>query len=300
MTDASATDTASITQLAAEHGLDIDEHSIEINELGLDFRVAFVRTIDAEHWVLRMPRRPDAMERAEIEARVLRVLSPRLDVAIPDWQIHSDELIAYPVLPGTPGLEIDDDGEPIWKVDPSNTEYCTTLAELLVALHSIDPSEFEGLGVPVYTPEEERARRKSDIDRVTHEFEVAEALRERWQHWLEDDSYWPDHSVFTHGEIYPAHTLTEGSRISGVLDWTTAAVGDPAKDFVFHQSTATPEAFERTLEQYTDAGGTVWPRLAEHCAEILSASAVEYGVFALETGDEQHRQAAAMQLNPQT
>ena len=60
------------------------------------------------------------------------------------------------------------------------------------------------------------------------------------------------------------------------------------------------EAFAATLQRYTERGGRVWPRLAEHCAEILSASSVAYGLFALETGVDEHRLAAAAQLNPGT
>src|SRR5699024_8547272 len=80
------------------------------------------------------------------------------------------------------------------------------------------------------------------------------------------------HSVLTHGELYPAHTLVEDERITAVLDWTTAAVGDPAKDLMFHQVSAPSEIFEVALQAYAEGGGRPWPGLARHCTEMFSAA----------------------------
>ncbi|QNN81922.1 phosphotransferase [Brachybacterium sp. Z12] len=147
-------------------------------------------------------------------------------------------------------------------------------------------------------PAQEREDWQRDLGRVSAEFEISPALWGRWTAWIAEDSYWPQHSVLTHGEIYPAHTLVEGERISALLDWTTAAIGDPARDLMFHQVSAPPEIFERALEAYVAGGGRIWPRLAEHCTEMFSAAPVAYGLFALETGEAEHRAAAAAVLNP--
>jgi aminoglycoside phosphotransferase (APT) family kinase protein len=104
--------------------------------------------------------------------------------------------------------------------------------------------------------------------------------------------------VLTHGELYPAHVLTEGdARIVGVLDWTTAKVGDPAADFALHHMIA-GASFELAVRAYEEAGGRPLPRLEERCAAILAAGPVGYGVFALTTGRPEHREAAAAQLSP--
>ena len=58
------------------------------------------------------------------------------------------------------------------------------------------------------------------------------------------------------------------------------------------------ETFEITLQAYTDAGGSLPPRLAEHCAELIAAGPINHGIYALTTGDPQHRAAAAAQLKP--
>ena len=287
-----------IVDLAAAHDLMIDSSTVAVNELGLDFRVAIARTDTGDQWVLRIPRRADVTARADVEGRLLRLVAPHLSVAVPDWQVQTPELIAYPLLPGTPGLELDARGEPEWYVDVSSTAFATSLGDILAQLHGIDAEQARSTGVEVRSPAEVREAWRTDIATVAAEFQIAPELMERWNAWLSDDSYWPTHSVLTHGEIYPAHTLVVDNDVTGVIDWTTAEVGDPARDFVFHHASASPAAFNLTVQRYIDGGGRVWPRFAEHCAHRFSASPVSYGLYALITEDEDHRTAAAAQLNP--
>jgi aminoglycoside phosphotransferase (APT) family kinase protein len=134
---------------------------------------------------------------------------------------------------------------------------------------------------------------------VRAEFSVAPHLDERWQAWVENDSLWPESTAFTHGELYAAHVLIETpDRIVGVLDWTTAKVGDPAIDFTY-QHMMGPAAFDATVQGYLGAGGAAHPYLAERCAELAAAAPLLYGIFALETQDPHHHATAAAQLDPQ-
>lgn len=288
-----------ILQLAAEHDLELDPRSLRVIEMGLDFRVVIAQDTAGEKWVLRIPRFAGVMQRAAVEARLLHLVKDHLDIAVPDWRIHSEHLIAYPLLPGEPGLELDQKGEPVWLAEISSTEYAQSLGALLAQLHQIPVELASGTGVTVHNPEQTRTAWHADVAKVTAEFTVAPALLDRWRKWLADDSYWPEHSVLTHGEIYPGHTLVKNNQITGVIDWTTAAVGDPARDLMFQQAMATPEAFQVTVDRYRQNGGTIWPRLAEHCAEMFATSPLGYGLYALETGSDTHLAAAAAGLNPQ-
>ncbi|MGY5766337.1 macrolide 2'-phosphotransferase [Brachybacterium sp. DNPG3] len=284
--------------LAAEHGLHLEPSSLRFEEMGLDFRIAFARDADGRDWVLRIPRRPDASERAEVEARLLAFIGPRLDVAVPDWRIRSDRLIAYPLLPGEPGLTVGADGGVSWRVDMASAEYARSLAEVLAQLHALDADMAAATGIPRRGAAEERERRRSDLERVASAFEISPALRESWEAWLADDGLWPELAVPTHGEVYPAHTLVEGGRITAVIDWTTAAVGDPARDLQFHCASAPEESFTALLEHYRELGGEPGDRIVDRCRALFSASPLEYGLYALETGDPAHREAAAAALNP--
>lgn len=291
-------DVEELLALAADHDLDLLGDSLRTEEVGLDFRVAFARARDGQDWVLRIPRRPEVLPRAAVEGHLLAVVAPRLEVAIPDWRISTERLIAYPLLPGTPGLTVRADGTVDWHVDMASTEYARCLGAFIAQLHAVDAEAAAETGIPSRTPAQVRQDWRADLARVADGFEIAPALRERWETWLAEDSYWPDHSVLTHGEIYPGHTLVRGERLSAVLDWTTAAIGDPARDFMFHRVSAPPEAFDAALAAYADAGGILHPRLGEHSEEMFSASPLAYGLYALETGEREHREAAAAALDP--
>lgn len=288
--------TIPISDLAAAHGLEIDPSTIVVSELGLDFRVAIAEAADGRSWVMRIPRRSDAADRARVEGRLLAAIGPELSFSVPDWKIHTDDLIAYPLLPGSPGLSIDDAGQPRWHFDLESADYARSLGDVLAELHAVDEEIVADSGIPIESPAEVRARKREEIAAVAAEFEVSQELLDRWRAWLADDRYWPTWTTVTHGEIYPAHQVMEGPTILGLLDWTTAAVGDPARDFAFHQASVSPEAFDLTVDRYVENGRKVWPKLAEHCAHLFSTAAVDLGLFALETDDEEHLAAAREQL----
>ena len=289
---------AQLVALAARHGLDLDADTVRVEEAGLDFRVAFARAADGVEWVLRVPRRPDVSARLAEERRILDFVGPRLSVAVPSWQVCSEELVAYPRLPGEPGLTLDPGGQPVWHFDPSSPEFAAALGRLIAELHALDRDAAAGAGVPVVSMRDARATWRADLETVQAEFSIAEGLRERLEAWLERDALWPETTAFTHGELYAAHVLVDTpARIVGVLDWTTARVSDPAVDFTY-QHMMGPAAFAATVAAYLEAGGAEHPHLAERCAAIAAASPVRYGVFALQTQDPAHRAAAAAQLDP--
>ncbi len=174
------------------------------------------------------------------------------------------------------------------------------MGRLIAELHAVDLEEARAAGIPSRSMEQVRAQWREDLARVRAAFAIAPALLARWEAWLDNDALWPPPLAFTHGELYAAHVLVDDDPgcIVGVLDWTTAKVGDPATDFAY-QAMMGSQAFDATVAAYVAAGGVLPPFLAERCAEILAASPLVYGVFALQSGDPQHRRVAAAQLAPE-
>ena len=286
-----------LRQLAQRNGLDLDDSPIHTNEAGLDYRVAFATATDGTDWVLRIPRRPDVSAKIKDEARILDFVRERLSVAVPDWRIQAAELIAYPLLPGEPGLTLNDAGEPVWHFDTQSTDFAASLGRLIGELHLIDAADARAAGIPVQTPDEVRAEWHERFDKVTQSFSVAPELADRWRTWLDDDRLWPERTVFTHGELYPAHLLLgDDLDIRSVLDWTTAKVSDPALDFVYQWMIAEAPAFQVTVDAYEVTTGTVPTMLTERCEAIVAASPMSYADFALTTGEQEHLDIAAEQL----
>lgn len=293
------TSPAQIAELARRHGLQIEPASVRLNDTGLDYRVAYTTTDQGEDWILRVPRRRGMGESMTTESAILDLVAGHLSVAVPQWRVMTEDLIAYPMLPGSPGLTIDDQGQPTYHVDPGSPAYAAGLGGLVAELHAIPMSAVQAAGLPIVTIGQVRAKHREDLAQVAAAFTIDEDLLSRWRRWLDTDSYWPTGTVFSHGELYQAHVLLDADEaITGVLDWTTAAVGDPARDLAMQYMSAPAEVFEVTVRSYTDAGGQTWPRLAEHCAELIAFFPVGYGLYALTTGAQEHAEAAQGLLAP--
>ena len=292
-----------VLALAAAHGLHLSAEGASVNEAGLDYRVVMASERSGRRWVLRIPRRADVSAGMSAEARVLDLVGPLLaaeGVAVPDWRIRSPELIAYPALPGAPGLTLSETGEPVWHMDPADPDYAARLGRLLARLHSLGAAEAEAAGVEVRSPMQVRRAWRDDVARVEAAFTVAPALARAWRAWLEDDACWPERTVMTHGEIYPAHVLfDEDGAITGVLDWTTARVDDPARDLAAQYGAAGEDMLQAALAAYEHAGGHVHPGLAAQARHLWEASPLGYALYALATGAETDHAAAAAMLDPE-
>ncbi|HET8993888.1 MAG TPA: macrolide 2'-phosphotransferase [Rhodococcus sp. (in: high G+C Gram-positive bacteria)] len=288
--------------LAAARGVHLSAEDATVNEAGLDYRVVMASDETGQRWVLRVPRRDDVSAGMATEMRILDLVSPILaedGIAVPHWQIRAPELIAYHALPGAPGLTLTDAGEPVWHIDPASPDYAQRLGRLLARLHSLGAQQAEAAGVEVRSPAQVRRSWRDDIERVSEAFTVAPALNRAWRTWLEDDSCWPEETVMTHGEIYPAHVLLdENGAITGVLDWTTARVDDPARDLSAQYGAAGEEMLHATITAYAAAGGHIYPGLAAQAKHLWGASPIGYALYALTTRTETDLATAATMLNP--
>ncbi|MCG7409188.1 macrolide 2'-phosphotransferase [Paenibacillus sp. ACRRX] len=279
-----------LLQLAEKHGLKLDAHTININESGMDFLVGFANDESGKAWVLRVPRREDVLERAGYEGDVLALVSRHLPIAVPQWRIHTAELIAYPMLEGTPAGTIDPEARQyVWHINPEALKpaFIESLAQSLAAVHSIDHQEAAARGIRVLSPEEVRTSLIKRMQEIKQKIGVSNELWQRWQAWTGDDSYWPQHSALIHGDMHAGHILVDAEeRVSGFIDWTEGQVGDPAADFKLCLATFGEDVLAEVIAQYEAAGGRVWPRMRDHIIELWAAYAVDVAAFALLTGDE--------------
>lgn len=287
-----------IRKIAERHGI-VLSGPLEIIETGLDFRVAMGDAEDGQAWVLRIPRREAVWFKAEREARVLRFLHGRLPVATPDWRVCSPALIAYPRLPFPTAVSVSaETGKPTWHIDKESSAFVESFAQALAALHTLKINEASAaIGNEMTVSSEPRHRFSEDLDRVKRELGIAEEVERPWRIWLDDDASWPAFTVLTHGDLHVGHVLVdEAHRAMGIIDWTEAEVGDPATDFKFHLMGFGEEGLDRLISKYEAAGGRTWPKIGSHVSARLSASPINYALFALETGNPEHLQEARRQL----
>ena len=286
-----------IQKLAKEYGVSLTE-KIRFNEMGVDFRVGFATDTNGNEWLIRIPRREDMGEQINNERKILQLVEKHLSVKVPDWKIVSPHLIAYPLIEEKPVLMIDTETyDMVWNMDKDCPEYVSSLAKVLVQLHNIPEEEIIENGLRVMKPSDLRPEILNQLQAVKSEIGISTKLEIRYRKWLDNDALWPDFTTFIHGDLYAGHILTSTTGVvAGIIDWSTAHIGDPANDFAGHLTIFGENSLRDLITAYTKQGGRIWDKLYEHTIERAAASALAYGYFALETNDKNHIQGARAQL----
>jgi aminoglycoside phosphotransferase (APT) family kinase protein len=114
------------------------------------------------------------------------------------------------------------DGEvPVAAIDPIHA--ARDLAAIVRALHQIDPTDAPpGRGKRL-------AERDGEMRGWLAEFDDDPAAADEWQRDLAAPP-WDGPPVWHHGDLDMRNWLVRDGRISGVIDWGTMGVGDPACD----------------------------------------------------------------------
>ncbi len=189
-------------------------------------------------WIFRFPKTPDVDELIRADIALLPALGEALSMPIPRPQFISEEplCIGYPKLVGEP---IDAD---------ASVTLARQLARFLSELHAFPPARVVELGIPA-------------VDWPVRVQERSDEFRERVFPLLEPDERKRSEAMFArldellaegfdaalvHGDLGPEHILVDGDRVTGVLDWSEAHVGDPALDFAW-LAHGTSEVFAAAL-----------------------------------------------------
>jgi len=144
------------------------------------------------------------------EAAVLHLLAARLPcpVPVPELVDEAEGVLGHRWLPGEPLLG-----------RPAPPGLAATLGRVLRRLHDVDVAGLAELGLP-----EEGHDLSVFADDLTGPGPLVATVRRTV---LEPGP----HRVLVHGDLGAEHLLVDGGRLSGVVDWSDAAVSDPAVDF---------------------------------------------------------------------
>ena len=165
-------------------------------------------------WIHRSPRRPEVRPRLLAEVSLLPWLAPQLPLRVPVPERTADG-VRHLLLPGSPltggdealGRELGAFLKALHAVDPAEAvTYGAVDAETASAAKAVELHEFRTQIVPLL-PTEAQAAAHELLDRVA-------AVR----HCLIHCDFGPDHVLITDG------------RVTGIIDWTDAVIGDPALD----------------------------------------------------------------------
>jgi aminoglycoside phosphotransferase (APT) family kinase protein len=207
--------------------------------------------------VVRFARDPDP-ERLDREARLLAAVARVSPLPVPEPVLAVPDLgcLAYPKLRGTPLLDLLDLPD---RLDRPGGQRAASIAEalggFLAALHGIPSARVAGLVDVDDTPlaewwQEAAATYPAVAPHLPPEHRPpVEAFLDAAP---PDDAR--DAAVFTHHDLGIEHVLVDPVTwtVTGIVDWSDAAITDPAHDFGLLLRDLGPEALDAAL----DAHGT--------------------------------------------
>jgi aminoglycoside phosphotransferase (APT) family kinase protein len=207
---------------------------------------------------------PDACGEVLREAELLRLLAARLSIPVPSPRFADRVrgVLAYPLLPGRPLLG---------HTPPAGA--ATQLGRMLAELHSVDPA---GVDVP-----DEAADPREWLADLTGPPELLRVLHA-------DPPPPTDERVLAHADLGAEHLLAADGRLTGVIDWSDAALTDPALDFARPYRDFGPAFLDATLR----ANGRDSPAFRRRITFFARCAALEDLAY----GDPAYTRPAARSL----
>jgi len=193
-----------------------------------------------------------------VEDGILRTLESRLPIEIPRFVARGDGFVVHTWL----------DGEL-----PSHALPADDVAGLLLALRAIDddgPEPAGGRGRPL--AERDSAVRDA-LERVD-----APGARELWEQSLRAPE-WEGERVWLHCDLDARNVLVRDGRLTGVLDWGGAGVGDPAVDVMAAWKLVARDERDR-FRELVDADDATWLRAR---GWAVSQALIALGYYTLES-----------------
>jgi aminoglycoside phosphotransferase (APT) family kinase protein len=228
---------------------------------------------------VRLPRREGPTEPDSKELEWLPRLAPSLPIAIPVPVAQGHPTSDYPWF-----WEIHTwvEGETVSVEDIDPIPAARDLASLVRALQRVSPAGApSGRGIPL-------AERDREVRYWLARFDGDPAVTAEWERALAAPP-WDGRPVWHHGDLDARNWLVRAGRISGVIDWGSMGVGDPACDVMVAwklHSAAARDAFRETLP--TD--DATWERAR---GWVLSQAVAALAYYTPENNPTLYREAEA-------
>ncbi|HEX5437792.1 MAG TPA: phosphotransferase [Gemmatimonadaceae bacterium] len=238
---------------------------------------AFDAFLTTDGWVFRFPRRAWCADLLEPEQGVHRLVAEALPpaVAVPRMELVGEPALGFPYrfaghrfLPGIAADAVEPGLLPILAQE---------IGAAIGAIHALPESAARAAGVSVPRADDGGGREWLERGRRT-----AFTLRgldpgvDRALGWLSEVS-WPfprfdGRLRLIHQDLSPEHVLADPAtgHLVGILDWTDAILGDPARDFVFLVTWRGWELAEEVLRSYPHALDPGFRERLRFMARLLS------------------------------
>ena len=206
------------------------------------------------------------------EAALLRLLAGALPcpVPVPELVDEVEGVLGHRWLPGEPLLG-----------RPAPPGLAATLGLVLRQLHDVDVTGLSDLGLP---------EDGDDLSVFADDLAGPEHLVATVRRTVPRPG---PHRVLVHGDLGAEHLLVADGRLSGVLDWSDAAVSDPAVDFARLLRDFGPAFLDEVAAAY---GGPPDEGFADRVLFVARCAALEDLAYGVATGRDQYSTAARASL----
>ena len=194
-----------------------------------DFDAALLRLTDDTELIVRRPTSSAAADEQLADVRALRSMTEgirsRLPFAVqsPQGVLHNLDVQAV-VTTFLPGDVVE--REPLEADDPLVPE----IGRAIAAIHALPRAFVREAGLPEQDAEASRRAAREVIEAARETRRLPVSIDRRWRAAVDDDAMWQFQPNVVHGALTLASLVTDGSRITGVLEWSDLRVGDPARD----------------------------------------------------------------------
>jgi len=239
--------------------------------------------------IVRFSKEPDPVRRTSLlnhESRLLAAVAAVSPLPVPEPTFTAVEqgCLAYFKVPGVPLLDISrhQRGE-------HGASIAATLGELLSSMHAVPVDRWTDV-VEVDSQPLAEWRREAAETYQTIAGQVPAVYRRPVETLLDapapHDGYIP---VFSHNDLGIEHVLIDPVTwsVTGIIDWSDAAIVDPACDFGRLYRDLGPTAFRAAIRRYrTDANDVV--ALTERAVFYARCSVFEDLAYGIETGRDKY------------
>jgi len=258
---------------------DLEITQFEINREGLINDVAIVNG----QWVFRFAKTPESARILARELKILDLVRPRLELAVPAPAYRGEDAVVYPYLEGEPLLRVT-----LYDLEPgARARLAEQLGAFLFRLHTTESAGLDWEIPPTIArhTREQIVERRSRVREIVyplllkHQVQWAERLFDGFLSSPEAFEYEP---ALIHGDLAPYHILYDPrrTRITGVIDFGVSGMGDPAQDLGI-LITAYGERWVRQCRAAYPGLDRLLPR-ARFYAQAIE---LEWVLLGLETGE---------------
>lgn len=209
-----------------------------------------------DHLAIRFPRIAWAVDQIDKEWTWLPRLSPALPVKVPAMVALGQPADGYP-WPWLVYRWVDGDSV-LDKPSVATAVPASDIAEFLTALQAADTAEAPRSayrGGPL-GPHDRDLR--AALQTLAAEIDLDRAIAV-WEDALAAPP-WHRPPVWVHGDMLPGNLLVRDGRLTGVIDWGAAGLGDPACDLMIAWALDAPA--RRQLRDKLDVDEATWRRAA--------------------------------------